>query len=249
MQRFAFEIQYHGGAYFGWQRQPKQVSVQEKIEETLQKLFNSQEISIMGCGRTDTGVHAHQSYFHVDLELKFSIEQLKFKMNRMLPPDISVIHIHSVTEDFHARFGAIKRTYRYFIHQEKNPFVKGLSLYSPINYDLSLMNKAAENLIGKQDFTSFSKLHTDVKTNICTISAAKWHRTSESEIYFEITADRFLRNMVRSIVGTLLEVGTGTIEADDILIIIDKQNRSEAKKSVPAHGLFLWKVEYREIGR
>lgn len=246
MQRYAFEIQYKGTAYFGWQRQPRQISVQEKIEDCLEKLYGK-DISITGCGRTDTGVHAHRSFFHVDLEEKFKLEILNFKMNRMLPADISIVAIHPVAADFHARFDATSRTYRYFIHRFKDPFLEGLSLYLPQDLDVEAMNQAALYLIGKQDFTSFSKLHTDVKTNVCQVVSAEWKQQENGDLYFEITADRFLRNMVRAIAGTLLEVGLGKIEAVEVEKIISKMNRSEAKLSVPAHALYLWKVCYDTI--
>jgi tRNA pseudouridine38-40 synthase len=246
VQRYAFEIQYKGTAYFGWQRQPRQISVQEKIEDCLKQLYGK-EISVVGCGRTDTGVHAHRSFFHVDLEDKFKMEILFFKMNRMLPPDISVVAIHPVSPDFHARFGAVSRTYRYFIHRQKDPFLEGLSLHLPQELDIEAMNRSCAYLIGKQDFTSFSKLHTDVKTNICDISSAQWIALEDQRWYFEITADRFLRNMVRAIVGTLLEVGQGKIEASEIEKIISKMDRGEAKLSVPAHALYLWEIKYPEL--
>ena len=244
MQRYAFEIRYKGKNYFGWQRQPRQHSVQEAIENCLGRLFGGAEISITGCGRTDTGVHAHRSFFHADLADTYPKEKLLFKLNRILPEDISVEAIHPVPESFHARFDATSRTYRYFVHQLKDPFLSEISLYFPRTLDIEAMNQACEYLVGKQDFTSFSKLHTDVKTNICTITEARWIRENDSNCFFEITADRFLRNMVRAIVGTLLEVGQDKLEAGSIREIISKKDRGEARLSVPAHGLFLWDIRY-----
>lgn len=244
MQRYAFQIQYHGGNYVGWQIQPNGISVQERIEDTLNKLYNSSEISIVGCGRTDAGVHAHDYYFHVDLEDKYDLETLHFKVNRMLPVDINVLSVQVVANDFHARFDAKERVYCYFIHTEKNPFKNEISLFQHSDLDLDKMNEACKYLLGKQDFTSFSKLHTDVKTNICTINFANWKKNSKNEIYFEISADRFLRNMVRAIVGTLLEVGTNKLEISSVKEIIEKKDRGAAKHSVPAHGLFLWSIKY-----
>ena len=244
MQRYAFEIQYHGLNYAGWQRQPNDISVQEKIEEVLNKLFNSDSISIVGCGRTDAGVHAHSYFFHVDLLEKYELENLAFKVNRILPLDISVVKVTKVNEDFHARFDARQRVYRYFITKKKNPFSNGLSLLFTKDLNLEKMNQACEYLLGKQDFTSFSKLHTDVKTNICTIKHAFWKQNSENELSFEISADRFLRNMVRAIAGTLIEVGLENISVQEVENIIKKQNRSAAKHSVSAHGLFLWEISY-----
>ncbi len=246
MQRYAFEIQYKGTAYFGWQRQPKQLSVQQKIEECFRKLYGK-EISIVGCGLTDTGVHAHRSFFHVDLDDKFKMEILFFKMNRMLPPDISIVKIHPVSAEFHARFGATARTYRYFIHRQKDPFCEGLSLHVQQALDMDAMNEACGYLIGKKDFTSFSKLHTDVKTNICDLRLARWLPDGEGRWYFEITADRFLRNMVRAIVGTLLDVGLGKLKSAEMEDILAKMNRGEASLSVPAHALYLWEISYDEI--
>jgi tRNA pseudouridine38-40 synthase len=247
MQRYAFEIQYHGKNYVGWQKQPNGKSVQEEIEKSLNKLYNSKTISIVGCGRTDAGVHGNFYVFHVDLEEKFELEVLEFKFNRMLSHDISLLNIKLVNPNFHARFDAKSRTYRYFIHLKKTPFKNDLSLFFASELNFQNMEKACEILIGKKDFTSFSKLHTDVKTNICTISDAKWNKINENEYYFEISADRFLRNMVRAIVGTLIEVGSGKISIEDVAKIIDSKNRNEAKQSVPAHGLFLWDVKYDEI--
>lgn len=245
MTRFFFEITYNGKDFFGWQRQPNQLTVQDTIERCLTSIYSNQHIGIIGCGRTDTGVHATQYFFHVDLEsheVLSDLEHFKFKMNRMLPESIAVKRIFEC--DFHARFDALSRTYRYFISLEKDPFKTQSHLYVPNIPDFHLMNKAAEYFLGKQDFTSLSKLHTDVKTNICTITHAQWHQESKASWYFEITADRFLRNMVRSTVGTLLEVGWQNISPKEIRSILDAKDRSAAAKSVSAHGLFLWKIVY-----
>lgn len=244
MQRYAFQIQYHGKNYFGWQRQLGQISVQERIEKTIQKLYNQEDIDIVGCGRTDTGVHAHDYVFHVDLEERYAVDELQYKLNKMFPEDIAILSLKKVESSFHARFDAKKRTYRYFLHQQKNPFKNDISLFFPSRLDFDKMNQACNYLIGKQDFTSLSKLHTDVKTNICDVTKAQWIKTAEHECYFEIAADRFLRNMVRATVGTLLEVGTGKISPQDVKSILEAKNRSEAKLSVAAHGLFLWEIVY-----
>ena len=243
LKRYFFEISYKGTAFFGWQRQPNQISVQEEIEQALSKIHSNLSISIVGCGRTDSGVHAQQYFFHVDLVEILEIAQFLFKLNRMLPSSIVVHAIEVVESDKHARFDAKKRTYRYFVHAKKNAFTTETSLYFPGDLNVSEMNKAAKYLIGKQDFTSFSKLHTDVKTNICTVYDAKWVEDKEG-IYFEISADRFLRNMVRAIVGTLMDIGTGKLTPEDLKIISTSKNRQKASLSVPAHGLFLWKIEY-----
>lgn len=243
MKRYFFEISYNGTHFFGWQRQPLQVSVQQEIEETLSKLFSNNPVHIVGCGRTDTGVHAKHYFFHADLPTVEILEQFVFKLNRMLPNSIVVHAMQEVEQDKHARFSARSRTYRYFIHQKKDAFIHETSWYFPQELDLAKMNLAAQHLLGEQDFTSLSKLHTDVKTNICTITKAEWKQDGQN-LFFEITAERFLRNMVRATVGTLLDVGLGKLEPNDIPGIIEKKDRSAASTSVPAHGLFLWEIIY-----
>lgn len=245
--RYVFEIQYKGSNYFGWQIQPKQKAIQEEIQEKLQLLFQDESIQIVGCGRTDTGVHAHQYFFHVDLVDLYTTEILFFKLNRMFPHDIAIKQIYANKPDFHARFDASRRVYRYFVHQEKNPFLNEQSLYFNKTVDFEAMNKACIFLLGTQDFTSFSKVHTDVKTNICTITSAQWIEYEAGKYYFEIAADRFLRNMVRAIVGTLLEVGQGKITPETIQTILAAQDRGAAKMSAPAHGLFLWEINYPNL--
>ena len=245
MKRFFFEITFNGKQFFGWQRQPLQMTIQETVERCLSRIYSNQHIEITGCGRTDTGVHAKQYFFHCDLEehhVVLELEHFKFKLNRMLPDAISVIHITEC--NLHARFDAIARTYRYYISLQKDPFRTESHLYVPIVPDFEKMNQAADYLLGKQDFTSLSKLHTDVKTNICTVKKAKWIQKSDTSWFFEITADRFLRNMVRSTVGTLLEVGWEKILPEQMRTILEAKHRNAAATSVPAHGLFLWKVNY-----
>lgn len=245
MKRYFFELAYNGKNYFGWQRQPKQVSVQEKIERALSKLQSNQEVLITGCGRTDTGVHAAQYFFHVDIaSVPVSLEDWTYKLNCILPDDIAIFSIKEVSDELHARFSATQRTYRYFIHWKKDPFLADRSLFVRHQPNFELMNEAAKHLIGKRDFTSLSKLHTDVKTNICEVTLATWIQTSETTAYFEISADRFLRNMVRATVGTLLEVGSGKISSDKLPAILEAKDRGKAAVSVPAHGLFLWEVKY-----
>ncbi len=244
LQRYAIELAYNGQNYFGWQIQPNQISVQETIEKALSKLFDAKKIDIVGCGRTDTGVHAKHYIAHVDLPTKWEEDILTYKLNRLLPVSIVIYTIKKVNKDFHARFHAKSRIYRYFIHTQKDPFIQSTSLYYKKKMDIQKMNEAGLLLLGKKDFTSFSKLHTDVFTNICEVSKAKWTQVNEHVFYFEITADRFLRNMVRAIVGTLLEVGEGKIDLSEISTILAKNNRCEAKMSVPAHGLFLWEIIY-----
>lgn len=240
--RYALELAYRGTRYYGWQRQPNEISVQEVIEKNLSKLFGNAPIVVVGCGRTDTGVHAAYYVAHVDLPEEVNTEQLTYKLNKMFPEDICVFAVSRVSDDFHARFSAKSRSYRYFIHQKKSPFLEH-SLHLVHSLDISAMNKAAEYLLGTQDFTSLSKLHTDVKTNRCTVSKAVWKQAGD-QWYFEIEADRFLRNMVRATVGTLLDVGYGKLEVEAIPLILDAKDRGAAKVSVPAKGLFLWNVVY-----
>lgn len=242
MPRYFIELSYNGANYFGWQRQPESISVQEVIEENISKLYSNEPMQIVGCGRTDTGVHASNYYAHIDLPDVIEEDSIVFKLNRMLPDCIAIQRIIKVQSNSHARFDAAERTYRYFIHSKKDPF-KANSWYFPQHLDFSAMNKAAELLIGKKDFTSLSKLHTDVKTNICDVRKAIWKEEKDSA-YFEITADRFLRNMVRATVGTLTDVGLGKIKPNDIEMILNAKDRQAASTSVPPHGLFLWKVSY-----
>lgn len=244
MRRFRVDLAYNGKSFYGWQRQPKQHAVQTEIENSLIKLYQT-PISVVGCGRTDTGVHAHYYVLHVDLdETRYSIDELHYKLNKILPGSIVIFSIQQVDSEFHARFDAKQRTYRYFVHHVKNPFLSETSLLIHQSVDYYKMNKAAKNLIGKMDFTSFSKLHTDVHTNICDLTEAFWVEYEKDKWYFQISADRFLRNMVRAIVGTLLEVGFGKMEIQSIETILAKKDRCEAKTSVPAHALFLWDIKY-----
>lgn len=242
MQRYKIELAYRGTDFYGWQIQPNEVSVQGEIEKQWTRLNSGVAVSIVGCGRTDTGVHAAFYVAHVDFEVEIETDHTVYKLNKMLPESIVIFSIELVSIDFHARFSAVERTYRYFIHQEKSAFLPN-SLYHPSKLDFDKMNEAAVLFLGKKDFTSLSKLHTDVKTNICSVSKAKWEQQGE-QWYFEISADRFLRNMVRATVGTLLEVGIGKLETHAISEILDAMDRGAAKVSVPAKGLFLWNVEY-----
>lgn len=242
MTRYFIELSYNGTDFFGWQRQPDSISVQEVIEENISKLYSNEPMPIVGCGRTDTGVHASNYYAHIDLPAPIDAANMVFKLNRMLPDSIAIQRIIKVQENAHARFDAIERTYRYFIHSNKNPFIAN-SWYFPLKLDFPAMNEAAKMLIGKQDFTSLSKLHTDVKTNICDVRSAFWE-VDKDKAFFEISADRFLRNMVRATVGTLIDVGLGKIDPKDIETILDARDRQAASTSVPPQGLFLWKVSY-----
>lgn len=244
MQRYFIELAYNGKDFYGWQIQPNEISVQEVIEQALFRLHSNTGYKVLGCGRTDTGVHAHHFVLHVDLPKIDDYTQFLFKMNSMLPDSVALQSVCEVDAEKHARFDATSRTYRYFIHWEKDPFLNDRSWEVRHAPNFEAMNEAAKHLIGKQDFTSLSKIHTDVKTNICDVRKAEWTQTSETSAYFEITADRFLRNMVRATVGTLMDVGHGKIEVQDLKTILEAKDRQAASTSVPAHGLFLWQVEY-----
>jgi len=243
MPRYFIELAYNGNNYHGWQIQPNARSVQGEIETALSNLHGKHRIEVVGCGRTDAGVHAHRYFLHTDLPRHWEPKQLVFKLNRMSPPAIAFFNALAVAPEAHARFDAQRRTYRYFIHHRKNPFLKDQSWYVQQALNVSAMNEAAQHLLGVQDFSSFAKAHTDVKTNICEVFAAQWHADANG-IFFEITANRFLRNMVRAIVGTLVEVGLDKINAAELPGIIAAQDRSEAFVSVPAQGLFLWEITY-----
>ena len=243
MKRYFFKISYDGTSFFGWQKQPNQISIQETIESDLSKIHSLKEISIVGCGRTDTGVHAHEYFFHWDYKESIDKENIKYKLNKMLPKSISIHEITEVSIDMHARFSAVQRTYIYLIHASKNPFNAAHSWYINQELDISKMNKAAELLIGEKDFSSFAKTHTDVKNHICQLSYAKWTQ-KEDKISFEISANRFLRNMVRAIVGTCVDVGLNKLSIEQFEEIIDKKDRQSASTSAPALGLYLNKVKY-----
>jgi tRNA pseudouridine38-40 synthase len=244
--RFFFELSYDGTDFFGWQKQPDQISVQETIELCLSKLFAKQKINITGCGRTDTGVHASKYFFHVDLPEKYEMNHLRYKLNGMLPASISIHRIFKVENDSHARFDAVLRTYHYFIHQKKSPFLDRYSLYFKKELDFEAMNTAASLLIGEKDFSSFAKVHTDVKTHICDVTYAAWKKLDNGQIQFTISANRFLRNMVRAIVGTLIEVGLGNVTIPEFEQIIKEKDRGKAGASAQAKGLFLADIHYKK---
>lgn len=244
MKRYTLRLAYNGKNYFGWQRQPREISVQEVIEDTLTKLNHNHKVAVLGCGRTDTGVHAADYILHFDFDEIHDLAQFIFRLNRMLPRDIVIFEVNEVAPDFHARFDAKSRTYRYFVQTQKNCFNYGQRHYVHLPLDIDKMNAGAKLFLGKQDFTSFSKLHTDVKTNICDVTVARWVQTSDDELFFEITSDRFLRNMVRAIVGTLLEVGLGKIPVAEITTILAEKDRGKASSSAPGNALFLWEVKY-----
>lgn len=240
--RYFIELSYHGKKYHGWQNQPDAISVQEVIEKALSTILRT-EIAIVGAGRTDTGVHAKQMYAHFDTEKIFDSSALTYKLNSFLPNDIAVRAVYKVANDAHARFDATSRTYEYWIVTKKNPFHihSAHTVYKKL--DVSLMNEAAKELFNYKDFKCFSKTHTDVKTYICTIEKAIWEQKNEVLI-FTIRADRFLRNMVRAIVGTLLNVGLGKLSITEFKKIIESRDRSNAGTSVPGKALYLTEVTY-----
>lgn len=240
--RYFIEIAYNGKNYFGWQRQPDQISVQQVLEETLSTLLRK-EIKLTGAGRTDAGVHAKQLFAHFDFEEIESFDELIFRINSFLPKDISIKNIFEVNEDAHARFDAVEREYEYIISLGKDPFNQDFAFQINNIPNVDLMNKASEILLSHRDFQCFSRSKTDVKTYNCTIMKANWE-AKNNRLIFTIAADRFLRNMVRAIVGTLLDVGYGKTSLEDFKKILKSKNREEAGASAPAHGLYLIKVVY-----
>lgn len=245
LRRYMMTLAYNGTNFYGWQIQPSDISVQERIQQAMAIAFRL-PVSITGAGRTDTGVHARTMMAHFDLpeSLEPDFPKALKTLNAILRPDITIHSIIPVHNDAHARFDATSRTYRYYINTVPDPFRTGLSLYVPRPLDFDAMNREAADLIGTHDFTSFSKLHTDTKTNICTVTRAEWCRTAPGQWYFEITADRFLRNMVRAIVGTLLVVGSQPVKKEYIRDVLGRMDRSAAGSSAPAKALYLWDITY-----
>ena len=243
--RYFIYLEFDGGAYSGWQIQPQSPSVQQTLEQAL-ALFLREKVSVTGAGRTDAGVHASQMVAHFDLETPQDCAWMENKLNGILPQDIAVHKIVPVRPDAHARFDATARTYRYYVSLRKSAFHRDYSWFLPNEPDFELMNQAAELLLETVDFTSFSKLHTDTKTNDCRVTEARWTPLEDGRWVFTVTADRFLRNMVRAIVGTLMEVGRHKLTIDGFRQIIESKDRCSAGDSAPAQGLFLYKIEYPE---
>lgn len=244
-QRYFLQLCYKGTNYHGWQIQPNAVSVQEVMEKSLSTLLR-EDIKVVGAGRTDTGVHASFFVLHFDSENEnIQPSDFVYKLNSFLPNDIATRKLWKVKDSAHARFDALSRTYKYYISTEKDPFATETTYKFIQKLDLARMNKAAACLFDYVDFTSFSRLHTDVKTNNCKIMLAEWKQEG-NQLVFTIKADRFLRNMVRAVVGTLLEVGKGKLGVDDFRKIIEAKDRSVAGASAPAEGLFLVDIEYAE---
>lgn len=235
-------LAYRGAGFSGWQIQPQGITVQGALEEALGRLLRH-PASITGAGRTDTGVNARMMVAHFDHDGELPAN-LIYSLNSMIGRDIAVYDIWPVDDRAHARFDATARTYRYYVTTRKSPFAHMLSWQAPPTLDFEAMNTAAGTLIGRQDFTSFSKLHTQVKTNICDVRQARWVRYDEYTWYFEITADRFLRNMVRAVVGTLVEVGRGKYPPSHVADVIAMRDRCHAGTSMPPQALFLWQIDY-----
>ncbi|MBR4920553.1 MAG: tRNA pseudouridine(38-40) synthase TruA [Prevotella sp.] len=243
MMRYFIWFSYDGTHYHGWQLQPNGNTVQAELQRGLSLLLR-EEITVTGAGRTDTGVHARQMAAHFDTDAVFDTDTLVMKMNGVLPPDISVSKVEQVSDEMHARFSAFARTYHYYIHTKKNPFRRHYSLELHYVLDFPLMNDAARILMEYEDFGAFCKAGSDVKTTICHVTAAEWHQTAVDVWYFEITANRFLRNMVRAVVGTLIEVGRHRMTLDEFRQVIIGGRRTQAGESMPAQALFLERVEY-----
>lgn len=244
--RYFLYIKFDGTNFNGWQIQPNGITVQEEIEKALYKIFQEATL-IMGAGRTDSGVHASCMVAHFDVKNKIDEQSTLFHLNNILPASIAIYTIRRVAEDFHARFAAISRTYYYNIIFEKDPFKNTFAHRINNQLDVDAMNEAAQLLIGKNDFSCFSKSKTQTFTNDCDITTAVWKRTGNG-LQFEISANRFLRNMVRAIVGTLIEVGLGKRKVNSITELIASKNRSMAGTSMPAKGLFLVEIDYPEEG-
>ncbi|MDE7440812.1 MAG: tRNA pseudouridine(38-40) synthase TruA [Muribaculaceae bacterium] len=257
--RYFLKLSYNGTPFHGWQTQPNASSVQQTLEEALSIILRA-PVSITGAGRTDTGVNARVMYAHFDLPEESDRRRIDdssrflLSLNRLCGPSIALHELIPVAEDAHARFDASKRTYKYFVSFEKTPFLAGCSWHSPSILDVDKMNDCASLLLETDDFTSFAKLHSDAKTNICKVTRADWEpwcpmfaEKNPAGIVFTISADRFLRNMVRALVGTLVDVGRGKISKEEFRRIIEKRDRCSAGTSMPPQALFLWDVEYPYI--
>lgn len=251
--RYFIQLSYDGTEYHGWQVQPNGVSVQEVLQKALSTLLR-QPTEVTGAGRTDAGVHASMMVAHFDWpaahkgegceEAPLDCTQLTYKLNRLLPPDVAVQAVRPVGPEMHARFSATRRTYHYYIHTRKDPFLRGYSWQVNVPLDFALMNEAAQVLLEYSDFTSFSKTGTDVKTNICQLTEARWEQLKPGEWRFTVSANRFLRNMVRAIVGTLVEVGRHRMTISQMRHAIEAKDRQRAGESVPGHALYLTNIEY-----
>lgn len=241
--RYFVTFSYDGTRYHGWQIQPNGDSVQARLQGALSTLLR-QEIGVTGAGRTDAGVHARMMVAHFDYDGALDCTQLTYKLNRLLPCDIAVEKVEPVSEEMHARFSATSRTYHYYIHTTKDPFCRAYSCELHYPLDFQKMNEAGLLLTGYDDFGAFCKAGADVKTTLCHVTEARWVQTSPTTWYFRITANRFLRNMVRAVVGTMIDVGRGRLSLVDFCKVIEGKRRTEAGESMPGNALFLEKIEY-----
>lgn len=240
--RYFVQFSYKGKAYHGWQKQPNAITVQEVLEHAF-TLILQEQVALTGAGRTDSGVHAKVMFAHFDAKELFNSTELLYRLNAFLPEDIAVSRIVEVPLNAHARFDALERIYEYWIEQDKNPFLADEAYYVKYPLNIELMNQAATILVEHKDFECFSKSNTDVKTYLCDVRKALWVKEG-SKLIFTISADRFLRNMVRAIVGTLIDVGLGKSSLTDIESILASKDRSNAGVSVPAKGLYLTAIKY-----
>ncbi len=240
--RYFITFSYLGSSYHGWQRQPDASSVQQTLEEAL-KLFLKEVISLVGAGRTDTGVHAKVMVAHFDTQQSFKIEELIHRLNAYLDESIAILSIVEVVADAHARFDATSRSYEYWVVQQKNPFLTQAAYYITHPLDVNRMNEAATLMLDHKDFECFSKSNTDVHTYLCDVTRAEWVFEGE-RLVFHVSANRFLRNMVRAIVGTLIEVGKGKMSIDEFKAVLNSKDRRNAGPSVPAKGLYLATIQY-----
>ncbi|MBO5882466.1 MAG: tRNA pseudouridine(38-40) synthase TruA [Alistipes sp.] len=241
--RYFIDLQYDGAAYFGWQRQPDTATVQGTIEAKL-SMLRGVDTEIVGAGRTDTGVNASFYVAHFDSDTVVDCAQLAYKLNKVLPHDIAIMRIYPVAGDMHARFDAREREYTYFLTPHKSPFRRFSAWHYTAELNIANMNAAAARLLEHEDFTTFAKLNSNNKTNICHISHAEWVVESDGTLRFTIRADRFLRNMVRAIVGTLVDVGRGRYTVEEFDALIRAKDLSKASAGAPACGLFLSNVKY-----
>ena len=241
--RYFITLSYDGTRYHGWQMQPNGTSVQEVLDRSLSLLLHT-TVTTTGAGRTDAGVHARQMVAHFDHDGDVDCRQLVYKLNRLLPCDISVEQVEPVAGSMHARFSATQRTYYYYVHTRKDPFLRHYSCFLGYRLDFEKMNEAAALLLQYDDFGAFCKAHADVKTTLCRVTRAQWQQTGPWTWRFEIAANRFLRNMVRAVVGTLIDVGRGRLTIDDFRHVVEGGSRCNAGESMPAHALFLQRIDY-----
>jgi len=241
--RYFITLSYDGTRFHGWQIQPNGISVQGELQHALSLILRT-EIQVTGAGRTDAGVHAAMMVAHFDTSMPIDCQQLAYKLNKLLQRDIAIQHIRQVDDALHARFSATSRTYYYYVHTHKDPFLRHYSCEIHYPLDFQLMNRAAALLLQHEDFQAFCKSHADVKTTICHITRAQWVQIAPTQWRFEITANRFLRNMVRAVVGTLIDVGRKRITVDDFQKVIQLRKRTNAGESMPPNALFLQDIQY-----